>query len=174
MAVQEEAEVVDIPAAPKRRALWVIGLIVGLLLIGGVVAYAVMPGHPSASAHATSRATTAKAAATRTSIKDAVYLPLDPPFVVNVKDGDSLRYLQVGITLMAHDAAALDAAKAADPVIRDALLSLFSGADYASIVEPAGRAKLQAQALVTVQKTVRAQLGRPGIAALYFTSFVIQ
>ncbi|MCW8807014.1 MAG: flagellar basal body-associated FliL family protein [Rhodanobacter sp.] len=174
MAVQEEEEVVEIPVAPRRRGLLVVGLIVGLLLVGGIVAYAVIPRHPGTPAHATRRVTAVKTTATRTSIKDAVYLPLTPPFVVNVKDGDSLRYLQVGITLMAHDAAALDAATAADPVIRDALLSLFSGADYASIVEPAGRAKLQAQALATVQKIVRAQLGRPGIDALYFTSFVIQ
>jgi flagellar FliL protein len=171
MAVSEQEEVIEIPAAPKKRPLLVIGLIVGVLAVGGVVAYAVMPHHASEKTRAAGHSS---AAATANSAKDAVYLPLDPPFVVNVKDGDSLRYLQVGITLMAHDTASLDAAKAADPVIRDALLSLFSGADYASIIEPAGRAKLQAQALATVQKTVKAQLGRRGIDALYFTSFVIQ
>ncbi|HUH30808.1 MAG TPA: flagellar basal body-associated FliL family protein, partial [Rhodanobacter sp.] len=46
--------------------------------------------------------------------------------------------------------------------------------DYAVIGSAAGRQKLQAQALVAARKVVQARLGRPGIDALYFTSFVMQ
>jgi flagellar FliL protein len=103
-----------------------------------------------------------------------LYLPLDPAFVVNFRDDDSLRFLQVGITLMAHDQAAIDTAKAAEPVLRDAMVSLLSSQDYTVIGSAAGRQKLQAQALVAARKVVQARLGRPGIDALYFTSFVMQ
>ena len=94
--------------------------------------------------------------------------------MVNFRDDDSLRYLQVGVTLMSHDADALAAAKAAEPVIRDALVSLFSSQEYSIISNTAGRDKLQAQALVVVRKIVQERLGKPGVDALYFTSFVMQ
>lgn len=106
--------------------------------------------------------------------KADLYLPLDPPFVVNFKDGESLRYLQVTVTLMSHDPKAIETAKNADPVIRDALVSLFSNQEYSVISSADGRRKLQQQALETVQKIVKERTGKPGMEALYFTSFVMQ
>lgn len=108
--------------------------------------------------------------------KPEIYLALEPAFVVTFREGDSdaLRYLQVGITLMAHDQAAINIAKGADPVLRDGLVSLLSSQKFDVVTQTAGREKLQADALEAVRKIVRKRLGRPGIDALYFTSFVIQ
>jgi flagellar FliL protein len=94
--------------------------------------------------------------------------------VVNFRDDQSMRFLQVGVSLMSHDAAALAAAKDAEPVIRNALVMLFSSQDYAILSDSAGKQKLQAQALAAVRKIVNDRLGRPGVEALYFTSFVMQ
>lgn len=142
------------------------GMVLALVLgIGGT--FAVL--HKSASA--ADKPGSAKAHPVS---KAELYLPLNPPFVVNIRDGDTLRYLQVGITLMSHDASSFDVVKASDPVIRNALLQLFSSESYATIIDPAGRSKLQASALATVQKIVKKRSGKPGISALYFTSFVIQ
>jgi flagellar protein FliL len=106
--------------------------------------------------------------------KAELYLPLEPAFVVNFRDDESLRYLQVGVTLMSHDPDAINVAKGADPVLRDGLVALFSNQKFSIISDAAGRQKLQEQALVTVRKIVQERLGRPGIDALYFTSFVMQ
>lgn len=108
--------------------------------------------------------------------KPEIYLALEPAFVVTFRegDGDALRYLQVGVTLMAHDPKAINVAKEADPVVRDGLVSLFSSQKFDIVTETAGREKLQADALATVRKIVEKRLGQPGIDALYFTSFVIQ
>ncbi|AIF49193.1 flagellar basal body-associated FliL family protein [Dyella japonica] len=106
--------------------------------------------------------------------KQEQYLTMDPPFVVNFKDDQSMRFLQVGVSLMSHDAAALAAAKDADPVIRNALVMLFSSQDYTILSDAAGKQKLQAQALDAVRKILEKRLGRPGVEALYFTSFVMQ
>jgi flagellar FliL protein len=123
-------------------------------------------------------ATTAKAKAGKgakvVDRQPELYLALDPAFVVNFRDDQSMRFLQVGVSLMSHDQAALDAAKGADPVIRNALLMLFSRQDYAILSDPVGKQKLQEQALEAVRKIVAERLGRPGIDALYFTSFVMQ
>lgn len=151
------------PAAKKSRLPLILIMTVVLLAAGGGGAYWMLGG-----AHA-------KAEAPKVELsKTDLYLPLEPPFVVNFQDGDSLRYLQVGITLMSHDPQAIATAKESDPVIRNALVALLSNQQFAVLSTAAGRQKLQAQALAAVQKVVRERLHRPGIEALYFTSYVMQ
>jgi flagellar FliL protein len=105
---------------------------------------------------------------------DALYQPLEPGFVVNFQDDRALRFLQVGITVMSHDPEAIQAVKDTDPVIRNALVMLFSGQDATTLTDAKGKQKLQAEALVAVQKIVADKTGKPGIDAVYFTSFVMQ
>jgi flagellar protein FliL len=168
MVEDEEAQVEEVvEAEPPKKRRWPLLLAVVVVLGGGVGGYFWYAQH-SAQAAAKARGAVAKV------VKAELYLPLEPAFVVNFRDDESLRYLQVGITLMAHDETAINTAKAADPVIRDAMVSLLSSQDYSIISNAAGRQKLQAQALAAVQKVVTARLGRPGIDALYFTSFVMQ
>jgi flagellar FliL protein len=61
-----------------------------------------------------------------------------------------------------------------DPVIRNALVILFSSQTIAELGNTAGKQKLQAQALTAVRKIVADKIGKPGVDALYFTSFVMQ
>lgn len=165
---QQEVEVEAVaPVAGKKKMPLIIGGVVVLLALGIGGTFAFM--HKGAPA-----GDKAKAEEAHPISKAELYLPLDPAFVVNIRDGDTLRYLQVGITLMSHDAKSFDVVKEADPVVRDALLQLFSSESYAAMLDPAGRTQLQAKALATVQKIVKERSGSPGIAALYFTSFVIQ
>jgi flagellar FliL protein len=113
------------------------------------------------------------AAASAVNITD-VYLPLEPAFVVNFQDDSATRYLQVGVTVMSRDPAAIQAMKDNDPVIRNALVILFSSQTIAELGNTAGKQKLQAQALGAVRKIVADKIGKPGVDALYFTSFVMQ
>lgn len=166
MVDEEQPEVVsDAPVERRSRMPLVIGVVVVLVALGA-------GGYLWQSRRA-AHATTGKVAAVELS-KAELYLPLEPAFVVNFRDNDSLRYLQVGVTLMSHDPEAINVAKAADPVLRDGLVALFSNQNFSIISDAAGRQKLQQQALATVRKVVQARLGRPGIDALYFTSFVMQ
>jgi flagellar FliL protein len=165
MAEAEQVQVAEIPAGRPGRSRLLIGLLV-VVLASGVGGYAWWKSRGHA-------ADVAKAVQPKL-VKEELYLPLDPAFVVNFRDDESLRYLQVGVTLMSHDPDAIAAAKNADPVIRDALVSLFSSKDYSIISDTAGRQQLQEQALAAVRKVVQARLDRPGIDALYFTSFVMQ
>ncbi|GLQ86769.1 flagellar basal body-associated FliL family protein [Dyella flagellata] len=103
-----------------------------------------------------------------------LFLPLDPAFVVNFQDQDATRYLQVGVTVMTHDPAAVQAMKDNDPVIRNALVMLFSNQTYADLSATAGKKKLQTEALDAVRKIVADKTGKPDVDALYFTSFVMQ
>lgn len=165
MVEDEQADVVVKAPPPERKSRKLLLGTIGVLLALGAGYYV---WHTRQSAQET-----AKGAAPAVS-RVELYLPLEPVFVVNFRDEDSLRYLQVGVTLMSHDGDAISVSKGADPVIRDALISLFSDQDYSIISDVDGRQKLQGQALAAVQKIVKERLGRPGIDALYFTSFVMQ
>lgn len=165
MVDEEQPEVAsNTPAERRSRMPLVIG-VVALLALGA--------GGYLWQSRRTAHATGAKPAAVDVS-KTELYLPLEPAFVVNFRDDESLRYLQVGVTLMSHDPDAINVAKGADPVLRDGLVALFSNQKFSVISDAAGREKLQEQALATVRKIVQTRLGRPGIDALYFTSFVMQ
>ena len=167
MASDEQPEAVDqVPAKKRRRFPLMIGVALLVLAALGVGGYFWHSRHV-----APAKADNAQAPA-----KPEIYLALEPAFVVTFREGDTdaLRYLQVGVTLMAHDQQALDVAKEADPVVRDGLVSLFSSQKFDVVTSTAGREKLQADALATVRGIVQKRLGRPGIDALYFTSFVIQ
>lgn len=175
MAQREEAAEAVVEAAPvgtKSRKKRVIAAALVVVLGGaGAGGWMMLHGHDAPAGKATGKG---GKVAKVTAAQPEFYLAMEPAFVVNFRDDDTLRYLQVGISLMSHDQAALTTAKDADPVIRDALLMLFGRQDYAILSDPAGKQKLQVQALEAVRKIVGERLGRPGIDALYFTSFVMQ
>lgn len=104
----------------------------------------------------------------------AVYLALDPAFVVNFEDQGVVRFLQITVEVGARNPLVLDAVKQYMPVIRNNLVMLFSDLNLASITSRAGKEKLRADALREVQKVLQEQTGEPGVENIYFTSFVMQ
>ena len=105
----------------------------------------------------------------------AQYFALDPAFVVNLNGSiDGPRYLQVEVQLMTRDPLALQALQTHAPAIRAKLLMLFSQVEPAQIADRAGKEKLQAAALVEVQKLMKAETGKNSVDELLFTSFVTQ
>lgn len=160
-----EAPVVVVKKSGGKRMMLIVGVVLLVVLgIGGFM----LVGQRSVQAKAAGAPATVAVSAV------AVYLPLDPAFVVNFQDDDATRYLQVGVTVMSHDPAAIQAMKDNDPVIRNALVILFSSQTFAELGNTAGKQKLQAQALTAVRKIVADKIGKPGVDALYFTSFVMQ
>ncbi len=105
---------------------------------------------------------------------DALYLALDPPFVVNFQSDTAARFLQVGVQLMAHDQKALDAAKASEPAVRNALVMLFSSQDAKTLISREGKEKLRGDALDEIKKIVAERTKGATLDAVYFTSFVMQ
>ncbi|WP_199096906.1 flagellar basal body-associated FliL family protein [Dyella sp. ASV21] len=168
MAQNEQVTEGSSGSAPKKGSSKMVLIMgVALLAMAGVCAYVLLGTRHAPAGNAPEEPKVVMSAQEQ-------FLPLDPPFVVNFKDDQSMRYLQVGVSLMSHDTAALAAAKDAEPVIRNALVMLFSSQDYTILSDAAGKQKLQAQALDAVRKIIEKRVGRPGVEALYFTSFVMQ
>ncbi len=105
----------------------------------------------------------------------ALYVPLDPPFVVNFEAEQLVRFLQVTVQVMSRDQVTVDLVKSNDPVVRNDLLLLFGNQSYTTISTREGKEKLRQQALEAVRKVV-ANAGGKGelVEAVYFTSFVMQ
>jgi flagellar FliL protein len=105
----------------------------------------------------------------------ALYVALDPPFVVNFEAEEQVRFLQVTAQLMSRDPATVEILKTSDPVIRNDLLLLFGNQKYSVISTREGKESLRTQTLAAVRKIVAAAGGKPEkVEAVYFTSFVMQ
>jgi flagellar FliL protein len=75
---------------------------------------------------------------------------------------------------MAHEQSAIDAVQKHMPVIRNNLMLLFSGQDYQVIRTREGKEALRARTLTEIQSILKQRTGKPGVEAVYFTSFVMQ
>ncbi len=104
----------------------------------------------------------------------ATYTPLEPPFVVNFEDDGAIRFLQVSIEIMSRDPKVTEAVKLHMPAIRDQLIVLLSGADYATLASREGKDTLRKQSLDTLKTILKAQGAPDAIEGLYFTNFVMQ
>ena len=178
-----EAEVED---TGKKKKFIIIGAAVAVALILGVVAFMMLGsgdkktkkegeaaqaegGHgaaapaPAAGGHGGSAPGGAAGPATTN-----IY-PLDP-FIVNIYDGQELRYLKVKVELeMVSPAikAELDGRLAA---IRDSLLILLSAKTLQDVQDVQGKNTLKEEILTAINKSIP-----PGkIAKVYFTDFVVQ
>jgi flagellar FliL protein len=105
----------------------------------------------------------------------AIYVALDPPFVVNFEAEQLVRFLQVTVQVMSRDPITVDLIKTNDPVVRNDLLLLLGNQSYATISSREGKEKLRQLALESVRKVVAGAGGKPEhVEAVYFTSFVMQ
>lgn len=103
-----------------------------------------------------------------------VYVTFDPPFTVGFDDPSAARFLQIEMVVATRDPAVEDALKAHMPVVRNALVLLFSSQKQADLATREGKEHLRLQALAEMQRVLTENIGRPGVDDVYFTSFVMQ
>jgi flagellar FliL protein len=108
-------------------------------------------------------------------LEAAIYVPLDPPFVVSFNDeDDQTRFLQLTLQAMARDEHTIEAIKTHAPAIRNSFLFLISGYKVEELSTLEGKEKLRAAMLAAANDIMEKNTGEPGIEELYFTSLVIQ
>lgn len=104
----------------------------------------------------------------------AIYHAFDPAFVVNLSDGDSMRFLQVELQVMTRDEEVPPALGRHEPVLRNDLLLLFGSQDYKELETREGRLNLQQASLNEIIRVLDAEGEPSAVEAVYFTSFVMQ
>lgn len=104
--------------------------------------------------------------------KPPIFVNLDT-FTVNLQPEVGDQYLQVALTVKVKDDATAGAVKEQMPEIRNRLLLLLSSKRATEILTVPGKQQLAAEILGEVKQPL-AQPVREQVAAVYFTSFVIQ
>lgn len=154
-------------ASPKKS--WLLLIIVALLVLGagGAGAWFMLAGNTTGKKTDAKKVEPPKSA--------ALYVALDPPFVVNFEAEQLVRFLQVTVQVMSRDPATIDLIRTNDPVVRNDLLLLLGNQDYTTISTREGKEKLRQQSLEAVRKVVVSAGGKAeAVEAVYFTSFVMQ
>mgnify|MGYP000603715085 FL=1 len=106
----------------------------------------------------------------------AIYYKIPEPFTINFlnQSAKQVRYLQIKVTLMAHDQEIIDHAELNLPMLQDALRTLFSEQSFEEVSTVAGRRALQASSLTAVKALLKEETGKDNLDAIYFTSFILQ
>lgn len=166
----------------KKKMMVIIGAAVAVAIILGVVAFMMLGKGDSktkkegetaqaAGAHgAPAEAPAAGGAAAGGAASPAANIfPLDP-FIVNIYDGQELRYLKVKVELEMVGPAVKGEIEGRLAPIRDSVLILLSAKTLQDIQDVQGKNALKDEILGAINKNIP-----PGkISKVYFTDFVVQ
>ena len=104
----------------------------------------------------------------------AIYIPLQPAFVVNYGGTGRLRYLKAEISVRVTDSEAANAVRHHMPLIRNNLVMLFSSQSEELINSQDGREQLRQNALGVIREVVMQEDGMEGVIDVYFNTFIVQ
>lgn len=104
----------------------------------------------------------------------ALFYSMDPPLVVNFEEGSAVRFLQVGVDVMARSPTAIESVQKLTPLIRNNLLVVISNRDYKALMSADGKETLRNEALKEVRKILKKEAPDTEVEDLLFTSFIVQ
>ncbi len=106
----------------------------------------------------------------------AVYFNFPEPFTINFlnQSKKQVRYLQIKVSLMAHNPEIISSAELNLPMLEDSLRTLFSSQSFEEVTSTKGRKALQDNALKTINSILKEETGQDNLDAVYFTSFILQ
>jgi flagellar FliL protein len=147
---------------PKRSLKKILILaVLGLLLVGGgLVAYVMLTDEPPVGK---------EAQASQVGSKNVVNLPLDP-FLVNLADKESRRYLKLKVELEVDSETSAKELEKSLPRLRDAIILLLSSKTYLDLSSLQGKQQLKQE----IKQKVSAVPGGKKISDVFFTEFVAQ
>ncbi len=178
MAKPEELDLADKggKGGSKKIILIVVLVFVGLLaLVGTMVGTLWALGiFPPQHGESTQSAAVEEEAPVEEVKAQAIYVKVDPPFVVNFDGQGKARFLQVVMEFMGRDEAELEDAQHHMPAIRNKMLLLLSSQSYDVLSTTEGKEQLRQQALAEVQAILELEVGHSAVEDLYLTSLVMQ
>ena len=171
MATAPEATVpTDVPASPEKKKR-VLPLWLTITLAAVLICIAAGGGFWLMHSRAAGKA---KSSVVHHPSGPPHYLPLKP-FVVNFQGSQGARYLQVALQVMSRDPKTLTLIQQNNPVVRNNLLLLLGSQQASLLATEAGKEQPRANVLAAIRKIVADAGGHPHrVAAIYFTSFVMQ
>ncbi len=179
MAKPEELDLADKGGkggSKKKIILIVVLVFVGLLtLVGTMVGTLWALGiFPPQNGESTQSAAVEEEVEVEEAKAPAIYIKIDPPFVVNFDGQGKARFLQVVMEFMGRDESGLEEAQHHMPAIRNQLLLTLSSQSYDVLSTTEGKEQLRQQALAEVQAILEREVGHSAVEELYLTSLVMQ
>lgn len=105
---------------------------------------------------------------------EAFYVAMPRPFLFNLPGNGRTRLVEIKVQLMVRGKDDDVLIKKNIPLIEDALLTTFSGADVQKLSTQAGKDEMRLLALLNVQNTLQPITGRKVVEKVLFTGFVMQ
>lgn len=172
----EELELNEANSEPKKSKKLIlfggIGLIAALL-IGAGVWFFLGSDESEVAAQSEDVGATAELSS-QASTSEANYVGMPRPFLFNLPGVDRARLVEIKVQLMVRGADDETTVRKHIPLIEDALLTTFSGADVQKLSTQAGKDEVRQLALLSVQNTLQPVTGKPLVEKVLFTGFVMQ
>jgi flagellar FliL protein len=150
---------------PKSKMLIIIiAVLVVLLIGGGAAAFLMMSGGEEAAVEESSEPTQ----------QPAIYFDFKPPFVVNYQWKGRQRYVQISISIMTRNEAAIETLQKHMPLVRNNLVMVFGSQDFEVLRTPEGKEAVRQSVLEEIQKILTEEMGEPAVEQVLFTNFVMQ
>ncbi len=189
-SAEDAALAAVVSAAKKKKLVMLGGLVAAILLLAGggtwfalhllsdkepVVAEQPVVEEESKDAK-DPKAAKGKAAAKveKPKKEPAVYDAFESAFLANYLVNGRQHYVQLSLTLMARDEEAFVGLHTHMPLIRNRVVMLLSGEEFAALQTDEGRVQLQHKLLVAIQEILQKETGKSGIEQVFFTNFVMQ
>ena len=102
------------------------------------------------------------------------YVPIAPPFVVNITDGNKLRFMQVTAQFKVTNAEAAATIQAHISAVRHAMLMLLAEQKIHDMYTTRGKEKLRKKCLKEVKTVLSDYTDTKSIENIYFTGFIVQ
>ena len=153
-----------------NKTVAIIVTIVALLVVGGGGAWFYFSSESSAAEDSSGKAIEARG--------ESYYLALEPPFIVNFVYKDTLRYLQMTLSVMSHEPMVLEQVTHHMPAIRHRLIMLISNKSFDELNGEDSKEALREEMLLEIRNIIQAEQNKshnPGrVEAVYFTGYVMQ
>ncbi len=104
--------------------------------------------------------------------RDALYLPLDPPFIANAKDPGSRSLMQIRMQVMSYDQEVIDKLRNNMALVRDAVIMLLSAQDFDRLGYPEEKQRLRGEIKRAIEGNLK--LPKGGLEAVLFTEFILE
>lgn len=174
MAEEQQAEVEETGTGKKKLKMMLL-ILVGVLAVAGVsVGGTMFLLNPGADDSADEAGMSEEEMQAAIEAGPANYLAMQPAFVVNFNEAGRTRFLQLELSMVSRDGAAIDMANKHMPLLRNNILQTLAEQDFEILKTVKGKEQLVESLTATVQATIEEKLGRPGFETVLFRSFVMQ
>lgn len=174
--MSQDQEAVEGAVAPGgKKKIIIIAVVVLVLLLGGAGAWLMFAGGENKDAAESKDAKPQEGGKDAAPAPVALYVPLDPPFIVNFSSpGKRMRFLQLAMQVSTFKQPVADAVNLHLPAIRNSLVLIIGSETQESLSSVEGKEALRAKIHEAINAIVKQHTGEDGVDAVYFTGFVMQ